>query len=541
MKTNYILLLCLLSFLAPTHLFADDDDMFQWETSFEDSFVGDADPASLKQCMLTPQDVLTVLTSPGDGILIQNFLEQDFYLRTNPVTVRPLHDLPILHPLRLNLCTSDNRASLTLFFNQMRKAFVSPCSPYIYTYLNITNPDLMTEFQRLAQQFNVNFPVGAVFSLFNFIKLEERRLGGWFTFQDHMDCFEWRIQFPIYYIEHNFYLSQQEQDAIAGSPFFQAIQESFGGPGGVTEVEDFFKQHLVNDMLGFGDLYVQVLFDVITTDTLDAQIGFDLTFPSAIIFKRGLIGRGFPNCPAQPMLDFYQLACLLQTNLPAAQAELLNFGIGALDRLTNTAAHTRLGEEHFGLGFLGETFWTIDYAVALHNELRIRYLFSSVESRFFTNIKNPADFTGPGVNYADPNNTLRNLTFLAQQAVLFLYPPVALARVYPGSIIEFSTALEYEDGCMRLHAGYDIWYQAKEQLSLTCDSLNIFPNMEVARKSAALQNKMFGRALFAFASCNYDWHIGLLLDLTFGTFVDAETTKGIGEDWSAGIDFTVFY
>jgi hypothetical protein len=537
MKKSFLIALLL---FTTTSIKADDDfDDAPWETSFDDVFIGQINSEDLLRCTITPADVLDVLTNPSDNILIQDVLEQDFYLRTNPVTVRPLHDLPTLHPLRLDLCKSNDRFAITFFFQQMRKAFLSPCSPFISSYLNIGTPDLAIEFDRIAEALGLDFSICSIFPLFTFIKLEERRIGGMFTFQRREECWEWRIQWPLYYIEHNFFLTEREREAIENDPAIQAIQNCFGGGGCPQDTEAFLRQHLVNDIIGLGDIYAQFLVDVVNRDCFDAQLGFEITLPAAIEFKRGLVGRGFCDCPSQPGFDWYQLFCLAQDDQEAAQAEAVNFFSGALDRLTEVAAHTRLGEEHFAFGLLAETFWRIDECMAWHNELRVRYVFPALENRFFRNVRTPAEFNR---DWTNPNDVTENLDFLDLQTILFLYPPVVKTWVRPGSIVEFSSALEYQDNCLHVHAGYDIWHQSREFLRLACPFSSLVPlDLQKGRRSAATQQKVFGRVMWDFTACHFDWHIGLFGDATLGTLFEYQSTKGIGEDWTLGIDISMFF
>ena len=505
---------------------------------FDDDFLFDSNPDDFRQCDATPLEVVEFLTTPP--VNLQDFLENNFYLRTNPVTVRPLFDLPTLHPLRLDLCVSNNRFAITPFFQQMRKAFLSPCSPFLNSYLAITNPDFLGELDRIAEEFQITLPVTSIFPLLANIKLEERRMGGMFTWQHRHDCYEWRIQVPLYFIEHNFFLTEQEQESIENSPLIQQLRER-GFFCGDEDMEAFFRQHLVNDILGFGDIYAQFLFDIIANDCFDAQLGIELILPSAIELKRGLIGRGFCNCPPQPNFSWLEIFCLLNDGqAEEAQAIGLDFATGALDRLTEVAGHTRLGEEHFALGFLAETFSMVGDNVGWHNELRVRYIFPGNENRFFRNIRTPAEFDR---DWTNPTDATENLNFLDLQTVLFLYPPAVKVRVQPGSIVEFSSALEYACDCWHLHAGYDIWHQSREVIcGLACPNGSLIPlDLQAGRKSAALQQKVFGRAMFDFTACHFDWHIGIFGDATIGTLGEFQSTKGIGEDWTVGIDFSMFF
>lgn len=506
------------------------------EDFFDDDFEIPASEFVYRTC-LDPFDIVNALTNPALGVELQTFLSKlNLYKYTNPIMTRDIHTLPALRPERIDPC-GHNHFGIKLFYNQMRKAYLTYCSPYIESYLSFNDPDFIAEINRLEEALGGLLPpelsIPEVFPLFAQIKLEERRLGGMFYFQRRTKNFEWRLQAPLYYIEHNFFLTEKEREAISNAPLFQlfsaASSKTCNNDG---EVEEFLKQHLVNDLFGIGDLRFQGMWDIVTSDWLIVTLGLELQFPSDFIFANGLIGGPVNYCPAQPPFNFYDFICVASDNPYLAQQIGTDLGVYALNRLTNIATHTRLGDEHFGIGLLAESIAKLDDCWSWENRFRLLQFIPGEESRFMRATKNPADFIR---DYTDPNLATQNLNFLSEQFVLFIYPPAVIARVFPGVMIEYSTSLYFDKEWFKWEIGYDYWYQAQEKLSVA-DHLQAPPNLDcsIAVKNAADQNKFFTQLMFEHSDSCYDWHFALFGDITV-------SSKGIGKDWTAGFDIGTLF
>ena len=540
-QKKFFTLLCSITLLTTVPAYADmspEEDAEEY--FFIEAGLPDISGELIKESCtdLTPFQVVTFLTNPGDAILIQNFLQLQLYKSTAPVVVRSLQDNPNLRSRRIDECDGHNQLSMKLFFMQMRKAFLTPCSPFIESYLAINDPEVTGEIDRLSQALEeagdlpqaIDIPT--ILPLFSKIKLEERRIGGMFAYQRRDDWFEWRLQVPLYYFEHNFFLTKQEQAAIADAPLFKDISANQDSSCSGNTVQDFLTEHVVNDFFGIGDLRAQFLADVITTDCFIFSLGAELDLPTTITLARGIIGRNFSECPEQPPFDYFKLMCLAQTNPTAAQNLGMQFGIGALDRLTQIAGLAHLGSQHAGIGLLAEFDYSFDETLRWDNKFRLFYSCPANEKRFFRTIKNPVDFER---DYEDLALGEANNLFLSEQTVLFLYPPVVIARTIPGVITQYTTSFFWNRDCFKAELGYDLWYQGPEQLRIV-DYLGAPRNLDVCKgiKAAAIQHKIFANIAVDRNDGCYDWRFMFFGDVTFAN-------RGIGKDWTVGVDLRTLF
>lgn len=527
----YVLFACLftVSFCQSFTEIYSDEDITELENFFDPGHIwSDEDEAIYidmlsKTCTIEPESVVSLLTTPP--ILLQDLLlNQNLYKRTNPLNTRPLQDLPALHFIALNYCFGENEFGVSLFYNQMRKAFLSKCSSDITSYLALGDASFIQKLDELVRSLQQSkFDAPLILSLFNNIQLEERRVGGLFEYQRRSGCIDWRFQIPLYYIEHNFYLTPQEQRAIADEPLFQTTGEP---------VDDFIHMHIVNDLLGVGDLRFQARWHIKETDSVFLALSAEFTFPTSIIFKNGLVGSKFQKKPEQPNLDIYSLVCTAEENSASAIDELIEFGTDALDRIARIAGATTLGGEHVGVGPVLETRFWANHSLNWYNKFRLHYLLPSTAIRFFRVTKNANDFDR---DYDNADLATENLDFLSEQLVNTLFPPAVFTRVSPGTIIEFTTAAHFD--CNHIHAelGYDFWYQGAEMISLA-DPRNTPTQYDqtIGEKFSAKQHKVFGKVFWDKIWRCRDWRIGLTGDLTF-------SSVGIGKDWTLGIDIALRY
>lgn len=541
MKKTYIylfLIAALTNFFIEAEINRDyhDDEEEIGFFDFEGGNVPDLEDEMLKAtCGLTIFDVVDVATNPADNILIQNTLQLQLYKFTNPPVIRPLQDDPVLDLRRLpEEC--GNLFSAKLFYKEMRKSYLRPCSPFLSSYLAIfTDPELISELDRLAAFFNEDLDIPAVFPLFANIKLEERRAGIMFGFERRSGKFEWRTIIPLYYFEHNFYLTNKEQNAIQNDPFFRRIQTPDNDPC-ESAVQEFAMAHLVNDSFGFGDLRTTVLYDVIASDCLTVALGLELDLPTSVIIADHIIGglntrTGviISPCPSQPPFNLYDMVCLAQSSPTAAQNAGYAFAVGALDRLTEIVAQAPLGTRRVEIAGIAEWYVDLNHCVDWNNKLRLAYLTPANEKRFLRNTKNPADFDR---DYQDPALAEENNAFLSEQIVLFFYPPVTTIHSHPGITVQYTTGLTIDRDWHRWSVGYDYWYRGQDSFKVIDSPVPVDCCNGI--QPEAVQNKIWAIATFDHSDSCRDWRFGLFGDITVAS-------HGIGKDWCAGLDIGILF
>jgi hypothetical protein len=536
---KFIIFIAVSLFISPAVLRCAQDKKSSKSPTRACTFEPLFDAAFIVDALTTDQPI----TNPFTGqtfppIQLQNILRQfNLYNHTYPLVIRDLHTIPTLQPL---LTCTDRKWSFALepFYNQTTKCFYTPCSSKILSYIGLLAQEDFLEIIDVDDFTNVDIP--DVLSLFGQMTMEERRLGamvqGWFQHN------RWTasVALPIYYIEHNFQLTQKRKDALENAALF-AGSPSVNLPG--LDLDTFTNQHLVRDRAGIGDLRIQGFYDISHYEDRPVNIGLELTFPTAWTAKRGIIGGNFcktspiPEIDYQTIFDFYggtlegfgksPKTCKLEL------AELVvGYGIATLDRLTSILGDSSLGLQHFKGGPVVYTTQPLCWRTSLDLYGELQWSAPHQELRFFRIKKNQLEFFR---NYTsiDPVVAEANLQFLDQQSTNFLYPTAVKISTRPGMMFHINGALTTEwHPILSTTLGYDYWSQRKEKLGkISCrvtpgDPLDLCAGMQ----HSAREGKIFGNVMTKLCELNYDILIVLRGDLSV-------QNRGIGKSFTLGVDF----
>jgi hypothetical protein len=524
MKKNYFVLATLLLCYVPNLLSESSSD---FDLDFDlNALLNTVDPSFAITFQDPGCDPLTVIEKLT-LLNIPQTLQNNFYELTQPPVTRSVLDLPSLRIYQ------DRRRCWSFFvlpfYNQTTKMFFSKCSDRIGSYLSLT-ADFLANLD--TQTLIPNFNLDEVFPLFGLVTLQERRLGGMFSAYTNHKAWAFGIRMPLYYLERNFFLNDQEVQAIKNALFFK---ESTGtAASDEEEVMTFARRHLISDKVGFGDTRLTGLYRIDGLEQ-DVWLGAELTIPTAVAFHKGIYGSAF--CKSQPPPPFDFLALLQETTLcgatPAQEEEALatalDFATEALDKLTANVADRPLGNNgHFSIAPLLEHQYYFNDCLKLITHASFEYLFPADEHRFFIIQKNPADFVR---NYNDNNQAQANLTFLSQQAINTFFPADRLCtRVSPGIIVKLSTGFYYETYHYYSMLGYDFWWQGQERLKIIQPLPPLALNKGV--KPAASQSKVFGYLGGKMHLWHYVVRLGLRSDVTI-------TNHAIGKDFTVALDIDV--
>ncbi len=483
--------------------------------------------ASRQISCIPPEEILDILLR----INAPEILQQDFYHRTNRLHVRNSINSPLFvyQKLYQNLFFT-----IDLFYNHMSNAFFTYKSPFICSYIALNNKDVINQLEEISTRFQ-RADIPQILSLFQNIKMQERKAGIMLQMGGTLPRWTFEIKTPIYYIEHNFFLTDQEIQQIENAEFFQQIDL---GESGEEEVELFVRQHLVSDRVGLGDTKIQALYTVYDEPTTNVRIGSELIVPTAATFKRGLLGGSFCPLRGRPTFSIqqlFQLVMCANPNFDQARTLTTQFLVGALDQLTANLADTPLGNGgHWGISPLIELRSTINQHLMFHLQTGFEYFVPAYEDRFFITQKNPQDFRR---NYNDPNQAEANLTFLNTQLINTLYPFVIKTRVQPGIILKATPAFEWRTARSTMLIGYDFWWQAEEKFTTLCAPKELINQLAICRAimPRASQHKIFATWRTCFMPCtNYDVLLFLKADTTFAH-------AGIGRDITAALGVQISF
>jgi hypothetical protein len=462
-------------------------------------------------------DVLSQLLAIG----IPQFLECNLYLKTNTVLKRPVNSLSIF-----NLYHTDNihqswLFNILLFGNKTDRAFFTDSSEFIKSYIFLNNPQLLNVLK------NFDFDSKKLINIVKNAKKEERR--GGFIFQALKNFDDWSFEFslPVIYEERNYFFTPEEKEKL----------EDFFGNRPEKQEEKLYRKHAISDKLGIDDARIKIGYPIIKEENICTQFGLQLTIPIAFAFKKGLLGSDFMRATdVRPSFSFKNAIELQDTNPKELKAFGEKFGLQALDWLSAMVLDAPLGNGgHFGLGAFIEPQIKLNEGVTLKALSSIEYFFSAKEKRFYLKKKNPADFAKSKFDEALESEAAatKAVSFLNEQLVDTLFPPMFLTDVTPGFIFQITAGPRFRIREWDLYFGYDFWFQHEEKINHIHTSLNnLLVNKSI--KHRALSNKIFGKLTYNRIKTTHDWCFSLCVE-------DSLSSKGIGKDYSVSAGFEINY
>jgi hypothetical protein len=536
----------LLSTLAPTPVFAKKTKEARSLLNDEWEMLDDRDFDNFLDCgfVAKPNNceneeafgIITILKEVG---AIQ-ILQQNIFLRTNPLNQRSLLDYPTFEP---NQCCYPNNWTIGshIFYNQMSRANLTKESTNLACYIALNQPTLLDALETSADALKDLFPtplnVRHILSLFNCMTAQQRRTGLMFHAMRVSDCKEPNVMIllPFYYLERNFFLNDKQKKAV----------EAELGKSSPEEEADFAESHFISDRIGFGDTRLEVDWWLPTPESFDMRLGVMATIPTAFAVAKGLKGSTYPKPCKYPMFDFDPLFDLFNnTNpTPAEKQNALDLVndilLGAVDRLSGNLLDQNLGNGgHFGIGLFLRTNtpvhdiirrpWTENYYWV--GRVSFEYLTPAHQKRFFVQRNSPETFNEHNFNNED--QACENLEFLEKELIHRIYLLAFDTSIQPGVIFRWTGKVCYQaDRVFGFQWGTDFWYQAREKFN------RIFVNQDIQREfkilkgmpSNAWQSKLHAGLSWRIKRPCHLWYIGLNGEGTV-------SNVGIGSDYLVSLN-----
>ena len=526
--------------LAYQPLVFSEFDIFDELIENNDFLESPADPTARQ---VNPQDVAAPLIIVG----IQNLLEKPLFCHTNSLNTRNLVDFSIFLPQKVGTYCYDSTFGAQLFWNKTSRMNFTGSSDSLCSYLSIFGDNALELIQDSVDEIKEFFPDFAIepiniLILFQNMTVEERKLGFMFHFEQQIKRFNFMAIAPIYYVERNFFLTPQEQDAIESEL-------------GVLETESqmaFAERHLISDKLGLGD--TRLTFDVDLTSNpecpincLGMRIGLLATLPTASAFKKGLKGTYFRKDVPRPTFSFASL--FDASNIEATTAVMQQFLFQALDHLSANLLDPQLGNGgHLGIGGLMRSVtplrvfikrpWAHD--IYFKSYLSLEYLCAAKEQRFYVEPTPMPEFTALGLNRptavileniaTDPLYAQAVVDFLDVQFVDYLFPFVFDTKVNPGVVFRWTSRIYYEGMLWGFYIGSDLWLQGKEKLHhIKKGTVPPAVDLGKATRPVAYQSKVLGSVFYTKKTPCHDWIFGLSFDNTV-------MNSGIGNDFTISLN-----
>ena len=520
----------------------------EWENTFdqleESSYISEASideglDFNATRAIITPQQVIENITDPAGAIQAQTILQNPLYYRSNPPMRRNIIDNPIFQQF-VERGSSGQNFSFKPFITQTFKEYFYDTRSNINYYIDMNQNDANNQLNDLLTKIeNVDFlPLGFtvtnVLGLFNTIYLEERRAGAMFEYVKSTEAWTLSGRFPFYYGEHNLNMPPEDQQKVQKNPFF--------GNSDFDEVT-FAREHLISDQLGFGDLRINFEHLFIDTHKQVFSAGIRGTIPTAFAIKKGLYGTNFNVYTPAPDFNLYTdlllpgLSTPPDQNIPLVQQNVQALGDAIINRLATILVQTPLGNNHhLGIGVFTHNKMIFSERLSLSGLLSAEILLPANEQRFFITYTSPAAFNA--FDWADSSAQVNEkLDFLNQQFINKFFPQRYNVSVFPGFIIQSTSALTYRARRLTITGGTDLWWHTDERF-LTIDAPKEIKTQNIITKKTAKIGYGYQSMLWFSLEKNFkpgsSWKCGLRAEVTANSF-------GVGEEWGACILIQKFF
>lgn len=530
---------------------ADGDLLFDFEAGFLEDV---AEHPRQTTDLISDAALIQLLAGSDKGFSYVTALATDLYLHTNPLRNRPLATLPSLLSRMPHSWADGWHLSAHGFFNQTGKMFFTKHSPYIDSYVSL---DHKSPLQQLNISEFSDISISSVIGLFKKVKIQERR--GGLLMRAAKKCKNWSLECstPLYYLEHNYILTEREILDIQQSDVF--ARDNSGAHCDRDSAEKIVRKFVVSDSCGIGDTQIRLRHHAINKKNLKTTVGLQATLPTAWSFGRGLIGSHFTKRLCRPTIDLKHIVSLAisQPDDPTPRAIALDFMVAASDWLSAMALETSLGNNHHaGFGLFLESLWNIERRVYLETQASVEYLLPATEIRPFIKQKNPDDFNrqtflshSDGYSDSAPDSEeqkkfaallRKDVAFLNRQSVDLFFPPRLHAKVVPGFIAQITIEPHFvvkkcftQECCSTWDCGigYDLWYQHHERIKrITGNGLPV--KISQALRSRAYQGTVFGTIDYQRTRPKTAWSCGLRGEAV-------ATTSGIGRFFTVEAHFAI--
>jgi hypothetical protein len=556
-KKNVLMLAVVLPLTAPhftTMCTTNDDD-------FEAIFNGLGSDAEFDEMNLpdidkgySPEKTVQILVDMN----IVEILKQPFFLRTNPLNKRNVLDLPMA-ALEKRYKHKDWVLGSSLFYNETNRCYFSQHCDAITSYLGLTQDGFLNALDvaakkaatLVANDFSFD-PLDAIMLLKNGT-ISERQAGLMMFGEKQLHAWTLSWKLPFYYLERNYWLTQEEQDAL---------EDAYGAS--TAEQRDYLqKHHLVADKIGFGDFRLSCDTQLFASndDRFDCRVGGQITIPTAFALAQGIMGNHFVQCSRQQNLDFknmtgYHLDEILTMAAPAPGDEaeknqekafsiLKDLGIRALNGVSAQLLEAPLGNSgHLGIGGYYKTLIPLSVFIKRRWAQRfmykggmfLEYLVPKTEQRMFVQRVDIDALDSRDYNDESEQGSFDNMVFLEEQIIDKLFPFVYNATVHPGIIFRWTGTLSLESYHWLFNLGTDTWIRTQEVLTNIRPPFEgqenpIAPNLktEQARRLLGYQWKGLASLGYKVQRKKHTWILSLDGDYTF-------SQSGIGSDYTISLN-----
>jgi hypothetical protein len=194
---------------------------------------------------------------------------------------------------------------------------------------------------------------------------------------------------------------------------------------------------------------------------------------------------------------------------------------------------------HLGIGVFTHNKMIFSDRISLSGLLSAEILLPAKEQRFFITNTPLAAFNA--FDWADTSAATGQLSakldFLNQQFINKFFPQRYEVSVFPGFIIQSTSALTYRGRRLQITGGTDLWWHTDERF-LTIEAPKEIKNQGIINKKTSKQGYGYQSMLWFSLEKKFkpgsSWKCGLRAEVTANSF-------GVGEEWGACILIQKFF
>lgn len=485
--------------------------------------------ALLKSQIIDPAIIVDILEAFG----IITLLQQNFFLRTNPLVKRSILDSTLMD--RIPYSQEDPwKFGSFIFYNRTPRCNLTQSSTRMNSYLALSEESIIQAIEMgLHNQDFIKMDPRVIFNIVQDMRVEERNIGFLLYMIRQWERFQLRVYAPLFYHERNFFLTEEQ---------IEDIQAELNLSGD----DDFRKEHAISDRFGLGDTRIEAVFTVCEKPTVNCYAGLQATIPTAFTMLSGWQGSTFARPDTYPDVPFNviweALISALSGELTRVQKLRVGaiaeaFFVGAMDRLAANLLDDNLGNHgHLGLGALLYTdmpLYQFSYrnwaqTGSWINRLSLEFLLPNSKKRFFINEHDQASFDSH--DFSNPDEGAENLAFIEQEIINKFYLIAFDTYVQPKPIFRWTSMISHGGDGAKLYYGTNLWVQGADRLRTIKGPLNIIAGLDKSKSvlPSAYQFKALAGLSYTFKEEDTTWTIGIDGDYTI-------LKSGIGRDYTLAL------
>lgn len=577
MKKNQLFrkisLICILTCSINSQISASDDfdDFADYDLGSETQSIGPSrgvlppinpadlpiDPANYGTWfgLLTATD----LFDPASTFKVKNLILNDFFLQSNRLVSRNINNYPFALHFDYSVSEQDT-FNTNIFMNTCTQKYISSSGNTLESIVDFENQAFEDILATVAEISGGILAEASSLDVFAPGRIEERKMGGLFQYMRRNENWFFRAQVPFMYIERNLQFTQAQKDAIYNSPLGQILarwaNNNSGNPVPEKQLaEDFF----VVDQIGFGNVHLGGMHDLIDTHDFQLKLGGYIEFPTEWAFKQGIKGNWYAqdNSGRNPLI----LAAInpgTLTSLNSAQQDMITaFFLGCVNQMSANVLATSLGNsKHTALAIQTDLAWYPFQRAYFQGYFAGQYMLPAQEQRFFikqsgtnyTNLVASVDAILQAGGTPTAGQVVAVVDGFAQELQDRLYPYAFTTEVQPGLMFNLFASVEIPVNNWHFSLGANGWYQAQETLfNIQGNQINgpgsLVSNLNSASEILGLLDLDAARGFAAYQIKPFvqiDYHFDYQQLTTFSVYADyTVANQATGNDLTFNLQFSM--